>query len=66
MYGSTTCWGVKELTDILEKYPQVVDFAGHSHFPMNDPRSIWQGDYTALNTGTLSYYEMDLAGAKGD
>ena len=66
VYGSTTSWGVGELTDILEKYPQVVDFAGHSHFPMNDPRSIWQGDFTALNTGTLSYYEMDLAGAKGD
>ena len=66
VYGSTTSWGVKELAPIIEKYPQVVDFAGHSHFPMNDPRSIWQGEYTALNTGTLSYYEMDLAGAKGD
>ena len=66
VYGSTTSWGVKELASILEKYPQVVDFAGHSHFPINDPRSIWQGEYTALNTGTLSYYEMDLAGAKGD
>lgn len=66
VYGSTTSWGVEELAPILEKYPQVVDFAGHSHFPMNDPRSIWQGEYTALNTGTLSYYEMDLAGSKGD
>ena len=66
VYGSTTSWGVEELTPIIEKYPQVVDFAGHSHFPMNDPRSIWQGTFTALNTGTLSYYEMDLAGAKGD
>ena len=66
VYGSTTSWGVEELAPIIEKYPQVVDFAGHSHFPMNDPRSIWQGAYTALNTGTLSYYEMDLAGAKGD
>ena len=66
VYGSTTSWGVGELAPIIEKYPQVVDFAGHSHFPMNDPRSIWQGAYTALNTGTLSYYEMDLAGSKGD
>lgn len=66
VYGSTTSWGVAELAPIIEQYPQVVDFAGHSHFPLNDPRSIWQGTYTALNTGTLSYYEMDLAGAKGD
>ena len=66
VYGSTTSWGVEELTSIIEKYPQVVDFSGHSHFPMNDPRSIWQGEFTALGCGTLSYYEMDLAGVKGD
>ena len=26
---------------------------------MNDPRSIWQGDYTALGCGTLAYYELE-------
>ena len=57
-------WGVTELTDILAKYPQVVDFSGHSHFPMNDPRSVWQGEFTALGTGTLSYYECDLVGVQ--
>ncbi|MBQ2724529.1 MAG: metallophosphoesterase [Clostridia bacterium] len=57
-------WGVTDLTDILKKYPQVVDFSGHSHFPMNDPRSVWQGDFTALGTGTLSYYECDLVGVQ--
>ncbi len=61
VYGSEN-WGVSDLTDILEKYPQVIDFSGHSHYPMNDPRSIWQGSFTALGTSTLSYYEMGIAG----
>ena len=61
VYGSLD-WGVKELTPILEQYPQVVDFSGHSHFPITDPRSIWQGSFTALGTGTLNYFEMGLAG----
>ncbi len=61
VYGSED-WGVDDLTDILEKYPQVIDFSGHSHYPMNDPRTIWQGTFTALGTSTLSYYEMGIAG----
>ena len=43
---------------VLEKYPQVIDFSGHSHGPVNNPTSIWQGKFTALGTGTLSYFEM--------
>ena len=61
VYGSER-WGISEISSTLSQYPQVVDFSGHSHFPINDPRSIWQGAYTALNDGTLSYYEMGIAG----
>jgi len=63
VYGSEG-WGVSELTDVLSKYPQVVDFSGHSHFPLADPRSIWQGTFTALGTGTLHFYEMGINGYK--
>lgn len=63
VYGSEL-WGIDEISSLLAKYPQVVDFSGHSHFPINDPRSIWQGTFTALNDGTLSYYEMGLAGVE--
>ncbi len=63
VYGSED-WGVDDIKDILEGYERVVHFSGHSHFPINDPRSIWQGDFTALNTGTLSYSEMGLAGIR--
>ncbi|MBP9988332.1 MAG: metallophosphoesterase, partial [Ruminococcus sp.] len=61
VYGSQA-WGISDLSSILSSYPQVVDFSGHSHYPINDPRSIWQGSFTALNDGTLSYYEMGIAG----
>ena len=65
VYGSTG-WGVSGLYDILAKYPQVVDFSGHSHFPIQDERSLWQGDFTAIGTGTLSYVEMGLNGVSTD
>lgn len=65
VYGSGR-WGITDLRAVLDKYPQVVDISGHSHYPINDPRSIWQGTFTALGDGTLSYYEMGIAGVKDD
>ena len=65
VYGSTG-WGVDGLYEILAEYPQVVDFSGHSHFPIQDERSLWQGDFTAIGTGTLSYVEMGLNGVSSD
>lgn len=53
-------WGVDYFTDILSKYPQVVDISGHSHYPANDPRAIWQGAFTAINDGGLAYYEFTV------
>ncbi len=58
VHGSI-CWGEDELTDILMDFPQVIDFSGHSHAPINDPRSIHQRHFTSLGTGTLSYFELD-------
>ncbi len=60
VYGSCPPdnWGINDLCELLDKYPRVIDFSGHSHYPINDPRSAWQGTYTAFGTGTLSYFEM--------
>lgn len=58
VYGSLS-WGSVDLNVVLSQFPQVIDFSGHSHYPMNDPVSIWQGAFTALGTSTLSYYEME-------
>ena len=62
VYGSSSFdgWGVTYFTNILNQYPQVVDFSGHSHYPLNDPRSIWQGNFTAIGTGAIYYSEFTI------
>lgn len=45
------------LTSDLSAYPQAVYFSGHSHLHLNDERSIWQGAFTAVNDGSMSYTE---------
>lgn len=52
-------WGDETFYPILMDYPQVIDFSGHSHVPINDPRSVYQKHFTALGTGSLSYFELD-------
>ena len=67
VYGSskTDGWGLDVFTDVLSKYPQVVHISGHSHFPANDPRAVWQGSFTAINDGGLAYYELAVDGKNG-
>lgn len=62
VYGSSDFegWGMPDFGEILKNYPQVIDFSGHSHYPNNDPRSIWQGAYTAIGTGGLYYTELTV------
>ncbi|WP_146115378.1 chitobiase/beta-hexosaminidase C-terminal domain-containing protein [Microbacterium sp. MYb62] len=45
------------LTSDLSAFPQAVYFSGHSHLHLNDERSIWQGAFTAVNDGSMSYTE---------
>lgn len=65
VYGGLS-WGDPSVGTVYLRYPQVVNFSGHSHFPVNDPRSIWQGGYTAFGCGTLSYFETELDGISGN
>ncbi len=65
VYGSIN-WGDFDVPRVLLKHPSVIDFSGHSHYPVNDPRSMWQGGYTALGCGTLSYFETELDGIAGN
>lgn len=58
-------WATRVLTGVLEKYPQVVSFHGHLHFPINDPRSLWQGKWTALGCGSTRYMAIEPAGWEG-
>ena len=66
VYGSydEDGWGKILFADLLKKYPNVVDFSGHSHYPVNDPRSVWQKEYTAIGTGSLKYTELTVDGVQ--
>ncbi len=57
-------WGIPFFRDILERFPRAVHFSGHSHYPLNDPRSVWQGAFTAVGTGALSYAELTVDGSR--
>jgi len=60
-YGSSDSegWGSDALVGILNQYPQVVIFTGHSHFSLGDPRSIHQDKFTAVNVGSTTYCEIE-------
>ena len=40
---------------VLAKYPNCIAFTGHEHRPFIDERSVWQGEFTAVATPSLSY-----------
>lgn len=66
-YENGVAWSMKILNRVLNEYPQTVVFAGHSHYPLGDPRSIHQGAnpnskrknyFTAINTASTTYSEL--------
>ncbi|MBR3768582.1 MAG: metallophosphoesterase [Clostridia bacterium] len=65
VYGSIN-WGDTDLRKVLSQYPQVVDFSGHSHYAPSDPRSVWQGSFTAVGCGSLSAFMGNLNYIDGD
>ncbi|MCC8145786.1 MAG: metallophosphoesterase [Bacteroidales bacterium] len=62
VYGSNSNdgnWGTDKYEAVLKNYPQVIIFAGHSHYPLGDPRSIYQNNYTSINDGSTTYSEIE-------
>lgn len=49
-------WGrdTGESTKALAAFPNAFVLCGHSHYPIADERSIWQGAFTVVNCGTCS------------
>ena len=60
--GDNLMWYTTDLTDILSDYPQVMTFSGHLHFPLNDPKSIMQTDFTSLGCGSVRYMAIENGG----
>ncbi len=48
-------------TRALSPFPNAVAFTGHSHYPLTDERSIWQGAFTSINAGSLKYASLDYS-----
>ena len=43
---------------VLDPFPNCVAFTGHAHRPFTDERQIWQGEFTAVGTPSLSYASL--------
>ena len=50
-------WGrdVGLSTRELSRFPNAIALSGHSHYPLTDERSVWQGAFTSVGTGCLRY-----------
>lgn len=51
----------EELRLLFAGYPRVFSISSHTHVPLEDERSLWQGEFTALQTASLSYGCTDEA-----
>ena len=47
-------WSTRVLTDVLNKYPQVVSISGHVHGSLASERQIWQGEFTSVSIGWIT------------
>lgn len=59
-YGTWT-WHQKDggpTHKVLAEYPNAVAFSGHTHYTITDERSVWQGAFTSLGTGSLRWVSM--------
>ena len=65
IYGSIS-WSDPDMKKVLKDYPQVIDFSGHSHYSPSDPRSVWQGEFTAIGCGSLKALMGNLNYIEGD
>ncbi|MBO5868200.1 MAG: metallophosphoesterase, partial [Oscillospiraceae bacterium] len=66
MKGTSGSTADKGLRALLDNYPQVIDFSGHTHCTLTDPRIIWQDTFTAINTGGMAYLSLPIMNGKND
>ena len=55
VYGSEEESGTTQAFDIFKKYENVFVISGHSHRSLRHERSIWQQEFTAINTQSIAY-----------
>ena len=64
VYGSND-FSAKSLRNLFNKYQNIIHFSGHSHYSLIDERSIWQKEFTSIQTQSVSYTELEAGFAHG-
>ena len=59
IYGSENILGHKGIFNILKDYPEVICISGHNNYSLKNIKSNWQGEFTIINTQSLSYLDLD-------
>ena len=59
-YGKWTWhqWEGGPTSEILADYPNAVAFSGHTHYSLTDERSVWQGAFTSVGTGSMRWLSL--------
>lgn len=65
VYGSKG-YSAKSLRNLFNKYQNIIHFSGHSHYSLIDERSIWQNEFTSIQTQSISYIELEKGFKTGD
>ncbi|MEG0664600.1 MAG: metallophosphoesterase, partial [Clostridia bacterium] len=52
-------WAGSKLYNVFKKYPQVIYFAGHLHFPLQNEKTIWQKEFTTCGTSSIYFSSLE-------
>ena len=55
-------WDDGTSTRLLSAHPNCIAFSGHSHYPIDDERAIWQGAFTSVNCGCARGFAFTFPG----
>lgn len=58
VYGSDEDSGLVATFNLLKNYENAFCISGHSHRSLRNEKSIWQGEFTGINTQSLSYMAL--------
>ena len=55
-------WDDGTSTRLLSSHANCIALSGHSHYPIDDERAIWQGAFTSVNCGCARGYAFTFPG----
>lgn len=55
-------WGDAYRREVLSRHPQVINITGHAHGSLRNEQNIWQGAFTNVSAGCLTYFDGEYVG----